>query len=416
MANSISHPAGPRLPIEVIEHILDSIQELLYEQHDVFFHDLYPVWKACALTCRSMVPRSQYWLFRTINLGKQSQAESLMEILRRNPKVAEYTHILVIAGPLGEEESAPSFTWISWIPSLFAPRMTNLNELQLEGDIFSKCHQSFPMALTAFRSIRKLSMFNITFSTFRHCSHLIRGFPHLDHLGSLYLSWKPRSSYYPYLHRYPNTRSCKLHITHLDLWSDTPDGIDLHEFVQFMGAQDHSILRTLCLQVGNNDFTPSILRRASHVHSVFLMLPNDRPVLGCGDLTHLQVLHVHLQDDKIPIQFIISIILSVSSRSIRKLAVYIDLRGNNLGDKWNDRSANDLDAYRRLDDALCTPVFKDLELTLCLCRSDSVDAIKWWKQKLSTLLPKFHLQRESRVECALTKDPNLKWIKLRDGF
>jgi len=93
-------PPPARLPIEVIERVIDWVRDLMYEDDEVDIEDLYPIWKACALTCRAMLPRSQYWLFRDIVLSKQSQADNLMDIIRQNPIVAKHTREFVHLGAL----------------------------------------------------------------------------------------------------------------------------------------------------------------------------------------------------------------------------------------------------------------------------------------------------------------------------
>ncbi len=135
----------------------------------------------------------------------QQQAESFMQVLRTNPKVAKNTRVLSMFGYSSDEapERRHGSTWMSWIPLLLAPLMTNLQELSLYHDIFSNSHPSFPMAITAFKSIRSLELYGIPFATFTRYVRRIQAFPHINHISSRYISWKPRlPSLLPYY--YPN--------------------------------------------------------------------------------------------------------------------------------------------------------------------------------------------------------------------
>jgi len=401
----------PQLPIEVMERIIDLVGELFYEHTDVYRQDLYTMWKACALTCRAMTPRSQFWLFRSIIVCSHSQADSLSQLLRKNPKVGEYSRSLTIAGPSDGGSGKPG-TWISWIPILLAPRMTHLQELWLEGDVFSGSHPIFPMAVTAFKSIRRLELNGTKFSTFGHCFRFIRAFPRLDYLGVQYLSLASKRPTSPKPQLHSKSRSRNLQIAHFDLWSDHTDGSDFDQLVEWLAAvQDHRVLQTLSFEIGNNDLVPNVLRCGPHVRSVYLILRSDSAIVGFENLSHLQMLHLQIEDSTFPLQSITSIILSTPSQRLQNLVIYVATDEEDKGE-WGN--ADDPAKYEELDNALRTPKLREVELTLCLFGADSARAVVRWEQKLRTLLPKFWATARFKVESTKTEYPYTRWMEDRD--
>jgi len=408
----------PRFPVEIIERIIDFVVELPYDYDDFVSSDLYVVWKACALTCRAMRARSQYWLFRRIKLSTQSQADSLMRVLRRNPKVAQYTQSLVIEGPQ-LEVTEHEWSWISWIPLLLAPRMMNLERLTLMGNIFSKCHPNLARALIAFKSIRRLDLWMVRFSSFGHCAWLIQAFPHLDHLNLSLFSWEPLPLDAPHPRPSLITRQEKSRLLHLDFWIglDTVDRPDLNDFTRWLTRfQCNGTLRTLSLYVPHDHLIQTVLPCFPFIHSVYLLLVDGTSqVSGFESLAHLQTLHIQVADSFL-VECIVSIVLSIPSRHLRSLTIYVKAEEKNGENRGSGQLADELDLYARLDDALCKPVLNGLTLRLCIYGADSDKVVVQWRQRLCALLPKFCALARFRVESTLSKSPYMKWMKHRDGF
>jgi len=151
--------------------------------------------------------------------------------------------------------------------------MTNLKELVLYYDILSRSHPSLARALTAFKSIQRLDLYRVHFSTFGHCARLTQSFPHLDHLGFRYLSWKPLPPGAPHPPPLPSVQRGKSNTLHLDLWSSSFDGSepsDLSDFTKwFTRFQDHSTLRTLSLDRRDNGSVQPVLPCWWFIRSVF---------------------------------------------------------------------------------------------------------------------------------------------------
>jgi len=409
-------PLAPLLPIEVIERIIDFIYELIYD-NAVQAQDLHCIWRACALTCRSMVPRSQYWLFRNIFIWKTSQAENLTQLLRSGIQCSEHTRVLSLAtARVLTAESGLRITWISWIPQLLAPRMASLEVLHLQGDVFSRSHPTFSMALSTFKSIRTLLLDDIQFTTFGHLSRLISAFPQLTHLALHHVSWKKSASRTPasMLQRPTTTCRRKLQIRHLDIVDSGAACQDrkLSELNRWIiKAGYHTKLRTLSIGAHQDDLIVSVLQFASKVRSIFLMLNGDDPIFGFEHCICLRILHIYASNHKIPARAVKSIINSPSSRNIERITIYMKIEEE--GGKKPEIEP-DMD---NLDRALADQGSKDLRMVLCLLGSDSAIVAMSWRRDLPMLLPKFHAMGRLIVEHDDTcYGPFGRWQDWRDGF
>jgi len=201
--------------------------------------------------------------------------------------------MLIIRG--GEQQPT---TWLSWIPLLLAPLMTKLEELYLWDDILSGSHPTFPMALTSFKSIRKLSLRFTSFPTLGHWARLIRAFSNLDHLVSQFNSWKLKPPILPL----SNNPSQKSRLTHLDIGDLGPQrggDSNIKGFIKLIGSQAHDLdmLRTLSLQPKSNELIPNILLHCgSHIRSLFLTIFDDSGLsaLEYRNPIHLKLIHVEM--------------------------------------------------------------------------------------------------------------------------
>jgi len=415
----------PELPIEVMERIIDFVDEL-GDKGDIFDNDndedLYTrvsrrsVWMACALACRVMVARSQYWLFRRILISTKRQAESLVQILRNDPKPAEHTRRLMIVGSLTNDHLGQK-TWISWIAQFLAPRMVNLFELYLENDVFSTSHPSFPMSLAAFKSVRTLTLMDVRFSSCGHCTRLVRAFPRLTHLRLGSADLGPASQRPLNLWHSHKTRSRESKITHLEI-QEIPREPSMKYFTKwFMSSQHHNSLRTLSVNLpGNEHDSPmtNVARCAPNVRSIFLVLYGDSPVPGFEHCKQLQMLHLLVfNDGTFPVKALLSIALSISSQYIQRVFVYV--KGGTEGEISN-LAAGDLDMYRQLDEALHRRRSSDLKVVVYVLGRDLTRATSQWRERLSVALPKLSAQGKLIVEPCSAEQPVDNWQRLRDGF
>lgn len=410
--SSQTKDSGVQLPVEIIERIIDSIAELQHHFDKFYPRDRYPIWKACAITCRAMTTRSQYWLFRDIFLDKESQATALITLLRRNPIIGGFTTSLTIWGPMDEEHLLTS-SWMSWVPLLMVPRMKNLEELYLYGDIFTNTHPSFSQALTAFRSINKLEIYQVRFSSFGHCPRLIRAYPRLRYLRCLYPKFGSKDelpSARPLISNSPRRPFC-LH--HLDIWTNMINGyelVELSEWIQL--AQPCNSLQSLSIQThdGRNQdaMLNVVLQCSDHSKDIFLEFSNDPDVSALSRSAHLEALHIHSQKKHFPIAVLTSAISSVPSKELREVYVHIDSQKT----EWDEQDPED---YKKVDDILATtPGLADVQLIVRLFASRHPRDAETWRQRLVTLFPKIStLERLIIRRTSREQHPTARWSEFR---
>jgi len=135
------------------------------------------------------------------------------------------------------------------------------------------------------------------------------------------------------------------------------------------------------------------------------MIRYKGPVLGFENLVHLQTLQIHTIR-QFPVRFIASIALSLPSRPLRALTVYIEAEAKTA----------ELDAYEKLDDALCNAISKQFALRMYILGSDSHEVVSQWQKQLSVLLPNSCALERFTVERAHSNRPRVRWLNYRDGF
>ncbi|KAK7681767.1 hypothetical protein QCA50_015114 [Cerrena zonata] len=86
------------LPIEVIERIIDFCSMRIYSTKTAveLLEDPRKVLMACALSCRALLPRSRYNLFRHVELSGDAPSKALIHTLRTNKNCALNVRVLEI--------------------------------------------------------------------------------------------------------------------------------------------------------------------------------------------------------------------------------------------------------------------------------------------------------------------------------
>lgn len=275
-----NHTPVPQLPVEILERIIDYVHEFWYDTRE-FTKPQYSTWKACALTCRAMRPRSQNWLFRRIWLQSKYQAKNLKPILKENRLIAKNVEVLVLH-ETSDGEGATNNGWISWVPLMCAPLMVNLQELELCGDVLTNSHPQFLHAITTFRSIIRLRLRRVRFSRFEQCTDLIRAFPNLRLLDLVDISWNPDPIHLQLAHDAEQTSSGtrrQIRIVHFSLWSDLSEENQICQWL--LNAKTVQCLRTFsshCLGFETlMNYEPS---GGYHLRSVFLSVFGDISIAG----------------------------------------------------------------------------------------------------------------------------------------
>lgn len=146
-------PCALALPIEILERFLDHYGGMLILYH----HDLnatgdrcgyYKPLRSWALTCKALLPRCRYNLYRSVLLWGKQQHDKFLRTLENNPYLANYIRALHLFGSA-----------ISRPPSILiylAGKLPHVRALQLSicPGIFA--HQSLHRALSSFSTVTML--------------------------------------------------------------------------------------------------------------------------------------------------------------------------------------------------------------------------------------------------------------------
>lgn len=417
---------SPRLPIEVIERVIDSVFDIYYLGTITRFREQCAIWKACAVTCRAMFPRSQYWLYRDIFLSSQSQAEKLARVLRSKPAVAKYVRSLRLWGPRSNK-ALTLYNWISWTPLLFLPLTKSLDQIILGNNTFAGCHPSLPTAISAFRSIHTLRLFNILFPSFGHCTRLIRSFPHLSCLQLYNASWAPDPDPNELHSPRRNRRRAGekgLKFAHLDLVGDDLSVQRFATWLSDMGTAN--LLRTLSGSVRQFDIMHrAMFSRESQVQSLFMDSDADQSLQALTSDTYgnLQSVHLNMLNSIYPVQIIASIVATMP-KQFRMITIYIKSTPTDISagsETSEEEISSPIDNGQLeldIDKALCTSL-KQVRMTLCICASTGADEDEKerWRKLVSEKLPGFcAMENRFLVESSPSSDHFRRWSEYRDGF
>lgn len=338
----------------------------------------------------------------------KDQAKNLKPILKENKLVAKNVEIL----QLHQSYSPKGNSWISWVPVVFAPLMVNLLELTLHGDIFTNAHPRLLFAVTAFKSIRKLSLYDVKLSRFGHLADLIHAFPRLRHLALYDISWNPDPAHLQLLansSQHSITRR-QIQITHLDSGGYYSQARQIYQWLSAVET-----VKNLRTYFGWYDpFDDLMEYEPSHLRSVCLCDSHDRFIhVPTNGLNSLQTLNIFFYLDDLPIKILTSILAS-SPRALRKIAIYLEDPRQSLDD-----SQEQLKLYGELDDVLFSHPLKELKVLVCLYGDKASDEVRdWWQQSLFSKLPKFCTSEDKLTVSWISTlvDPQLRWEEHRDGF
>ena len=95
-----------------------------------------------------------------------------------------------------------------------------------------------------------------------------------------------------------------------------------------------------------------------------------------------------MNDDTFPIQLLTSIV-SVASRQLRELTVYLELQDEKVPEE-PALTEDEMAACIQLDAALCKPQLRGMKMTVCSYgKGASIEAVDRWQRMLVGRLPKF---------------------------
>lgn len=110
-------PERWRIPLEVCEKVIDEVGNLRYTW--VYYRTL----TACALVCRSWVPRSRIRLFQKVDLNSRGRASKFLAVLSTAPEFGQLVQTLDI---ICDEKESGGNGWIYDVLRVLPPLLTNL--------------------------------------------------------------------------------------------------------------------------------------------------------------------------------------------------------------------------------------------------------------------------------------------------
>lgn len=167
-----AHVSRPRLPIEIIERIIDFFP-FLYGSYNGWESawtpaDTRAALRTCFLVCRAFVPRCRLHLLDSITLRTEKDLTAVENMFNKAPGLAKYVSTLTIdvvgAGPQ---------SWVSAIPFALAVPSMELWELRVRGVDFTTVHVSFQRAFTRFAGVSTLRLEDIRYSRYSQVTRFI---------------------------------------------------------------------------------------------------------------------------------------------------------------------------------------------------------------------------------------------------
>ncbi|KAJ3480092.1 hypothetical protein NLI96_g8598 [Meripilus lineatus] len=174
MSHTPPHPQGPQLPTEICEEIISYVnrQETLW---------------ACALVCRSWVPRSRVQLYRAADV-RGGRIHKFLDMIVMHPHLGVNLEQLYLGG---YEDSTDIYRFFGDVISLL-PNITSLRYISLPIP-----YLHLPLFSSGLLSLTSLTLSEIKADSFGDFVRFVSFHKHLKELTILGCSWK-RSSVHHY--------------------------------------------------------------------------------------------------------------------------------------------------------------------------------------------------------------------------
>ncbi|KAI0950995.1 hypothetical protein AcW1_008156 [Taiwanofungus camphoratus] len=179
------------IPTEVFERIIDLYDTRALEDRNALM--------ACALTCRSWLPRSRYRLFYSVKVSSLQERGRFSNLITASPSLNDLVRELDI----GADSYGARVKVLGSFPYVLARRLTQVVSLHIVFDLTRDAPSvlpSFPILVSEFTSITKLEMRGVRFSTFTDFGRLVCALPSLRTLICSSVTWR-KSEYRPYSFR-----------------------------------------------------------------------------------------------------------------------------------------------------------------------------------------------------------------------
>ncbi|RPD60847.1 hypothetical protein L227DRAFT_85676 [Lentinus tigrinus ALCF2SS1-6] len=214
---------SPRLPFELLEHIVDNIRN--DDVDDVDFYpnlDEYRTFCACCLVCRGLLSRSRRNLLRRVCIQNMRQLKCFSWMLDTAEENRSHVVELIVFSIAEKPSPAESFS------VMFAHKLPNLRFLQLRTEMGPVpdpamrpavgMHRSALACLSAFQDVEELQLFGLRFLQYKHFLRLVSSLPKLSTLQCMQLWFNPsgpRSASDLAIPDHPPIR--RLRLSHIDL-------------------------------------------------------------------------------------------------------------------------------------------------------------------------------------------------------
>ncbi|OSX56827.1 hypothetical protein POSPLADRAFT_1158987 [Postia placenta MAD-698-R-SB12] len=203
----------PALPIELCERIID------------FLWRNTATLKACSLVCKNWHLRSRYHLVVYTDLDGQKQVARFAKWVRSNPVSACIVRRVRLRGDPGHTHTRVLMQHIGPFAPMLAGKLTRLDDFWIMAAVWMPglMHYNTFLFFSAFTSVTRLGLIEVTFPTVLTFGRLVCSLPNLVHLRCRSLKFMT-----------PTFDAEKFHVPHTKLTVLTTDGGGLTAIIDFL--------------------------------------------------------------------------------------------------------------------------------------------------------------------------------------
>ncbi|EJF56202.1 hypothetical protein DICSQDRAFT_29745, partial [Dichomitus squalens LYAD-421 SS1] len=184
------NPNVSRFPVEVCENIIDMLYSLFFVDRVANSRALH----RCALVCRAWRVRSQRNLFYSVVLHDLPALQKFSAVLDNAPHLCEYVYEVTLVGRTLHTTASP----LSLLPIVLRGKLPKLQEVTINrfredaksypttsksGTMkplqYLPLHPRFAVYFSAFTTVSRLCIVNLTFVHFNDLSRMINSLPAL---------------------------------------------------------------------------------------------------------------------------------------------------------------------------------------------------------------------------------------------
>ncbi|OBZ74691.1 hypothetical protein A0H81_05632 [Grifola frondosa] len=171
-------------PVELIDHVIDYLR---YDTHSL---------EACALTCRSWLPRSRYHLFWRILVFNPPQLLRLAQVVDGTPALGALIERLIVLELAPEEWPEMDYRYDAYTKALplLAEKLTKVKYVRFDtskwGALPWPIHESLYDLPHRLNSLTTLALRCVAFDTYEDLFRLVAGCPNLSVLYCFALQWE----------------------------------------------------------------------------------------------------------------------------------------------------------------------------------------------------------------------------------